>query len=263
MDIVEVAKNTIPSPMEILEEAIANLGIQDMGIERILENFEALVSKIEETAFRIYSSYENKAFNKLLSLWMEENKNTITGILESKERVESKREKLTNLLLELVPLIREMEFKAGQMRKSRGGAAFEEIIALLLKQVGIPVEKPSKKTKKLMKRIDYVSPDAETAEKTPDKAIFLAMKRTLRERWKQVVPEQMKGARLYLVTLDEKMSEEKANEIQETGMIVYVPSKVKELPHLKDKPWVRKLSELPGDIRNSVPKPPSKQLRFF
>ena len=165
MDIVEVAKNTIPSPMEILEEAIANLGIQDMGIERILENFEALVSKIEETAFRIYSSYENKAFNKLLSLWMEENKNTITGILESKERVESKREKLTNLLLELVPLIREMEFKAGQMRKSRGGAAFEEIIALLLKQVGIPVEKPSKKTKKLMKRIDYVSPDAETAEK--------------------------------------------------------------------------------------------------
>jgi len=260
--IVEAAKKVIPRPKKVLEEAILDLS-KDFSIEEVLRNFKYYTKEIERRAFKVYRKYESEAFKKALTLWMQINKDAINEILESTESLEDKWAKLEALLFDLVGVIKELEFRAGQMRKSRGGYAFEEIIALLLKQAGVPVEKPSKKTKKLMDRIDYVSPDAKTAERTPDKAIFLAMKRTLRERWKQVVPEQMKGARLYLVTLDEKLPEDKANEIYETGMIVYVLDELKEQPHLKDKPWVRKLSELPKDIRNSVPKPKQTDLRFF
>jgi len=37
-------------------------------------------------------------------------------------------------------------------------------------------------------------------------------------------------------------------------MVVYVRDRLKEEPHLKNKPWVRKLSEFPKDIKNTVPK---------
>ena len=125
---------------------------------------------------------------------------------------------------------------------------------------GVTCEAPHKETRKILKRIDLVSPDAETARLTPDKSIFIATKRTLRERWKQVVPEHMKGARLYLVTINGNITEEKANEIKDTGMVVYVRSELKERPYLKDKPWVRKLSDLPKDIRNMVPKQKQQKL---
>jgi len=94
---------------------------------------------------------------------------------------------------------------------------------------------PHKETRNVLKRIDLVSPDAETARSMPDKAIFIATKRTLRERWKQTVLEHMKGARLYLVTINGDLTEKKAKEINQTGMIVYVPSELKEKPYLRDK----------------------------
>ena len=130
----------------------------------------------------------------------------------------------------------------------------------MLNLAGVPCEEPHKETKKILKRIDLVSPDAETARLTPDKSIFIAIKRTLRERWKQVVPEHMKGARLYLVTINGKLPEDKAKEIRETGMVVYVRDELKEKPHLKNKPWVRKLSDLPKDIKNTIPKPKQTKL---
>jgi hypothetical protein len=75
----------------------------------------------------------------------------------------------------------------------------------------------------------------------------------LRERWKQVPYEQLRGARPYLVTINGDLSEDKAEAIRSAGIIVYVPDDLKESAHLENKPWVRKISELVKDIKNSVP----------
>jgi len=139
---------------------------------------------------------------------------------------------------------------AGQMRKARGGVTFQKIIQKLLNLAGVPCETPHKETKEVLRRIDLVSPTADVGRNLPDKAIFLAVKRTLRERWKQVVPEQMKGARLYLVTINGKCSADKAQEIKEVGLIAYVPEHLKNQKHLIEKPWVRSLSSLPQDLGN-------------
>jgi len=56
----------------------------------------------------------------------------------------------------------------------------------------------------------------------PDKAYFLSCKRTLRERWKQTIPERKPSWRVFLLTQDEDLPEDKAEEIDELGMIVYV-----------------------------------------
>lgn len=245
--IIDEALNTIPAVDHILQQAIKLLKLDVASQEDILKNFEYLIKELESQAFEIYKNYEKEAFEKLIDLWIDQKKEWITSIVE-KKGVEG----IKDILADFIELIREMEFRAGQMRKARGGKTFERVVKVLLNLAGIRCEEPHEETRNILKRIDLVSPDAETARLTPDKAIFIATKRTLRERWKQVVPEHMKGARLYLVTINGNITENKAKEIRETGMVVYVPTELKEKPHLKDKPWVRRLSDLPKDIKAAV-----------
>jgi len=47
------------------------------------------------------------------------------------------------------------------------------------------------------------------------------------------------------------LPEGKAREIDELGMIVYVRDELKGKDYLTKKPWVRKLSDLPKDLRFS------------
>lgn len=235
---VEKAKATIPSVDRILDEAATEIGISKLRREDILGNFAELVNKLEAAAARVYKSYEDKAFQSLAQYVTEVQRNA-AGVSPIELAVEA---------------ARRLEFRAGQMRKARGGASFQKIVQKLLGLAGVRCEEPSKETRRILRRIDLVSPSAEVARKTPDKAIFLAVKRTLRERWKQVVPEQMKGARLYLVTINGECSAEKAKEIKDAGMVAYVPGSLKRQKHLQRKSWIRPLSELPLDIQSVIPK---------
>lgn len=254
-EVVEEAIKTIPELETILKEAVKTLKLDKEAPEKIMENFEKLIRDVEATAFTIYREHELKAFDKLKDLWFNQKKDWIKKVIEERgvEGVEE-------VLSAFIKPVRELEFRAGQMRKARGGKTFEHLVKILLNLAGVPCEEPHKETRDVLKRIDLVSPDAETARLTPDKAIFISTKRTLRERWKQVVPEHMKGARLYLITINNDVTEDKAREIKETGMIVYVRNDLKEKPYLRDKPWVRKLSDLPKDIKNAVPKPKQQKL---
>jgi len=253
--IIDKVISSIPELDLILKQAIKLLKLDKTPQEEILKDFEHLIREVESTAFNIYKEYETKAFEKLVDLWIGQKREWITMVLKEKGE-----KGIKEILSNFITLIREMEFRAGQMRKARGGKTFEHAVKILLNLAGVPCEEPHRETKNILKRIDLVSPDAETARLTPDKAIFIATKRTLRERWKQVVPEHMKGARLYLVTINGNITEEKAKEIKETGMVVYVASELKEKPYLKEKPWVRKLTDLPKDIKNTVPKPKQRKI---
>ncbi len=70
------------------------------------------------------------------------------------------------------------------MRKTRGGKIFEKVILKILNLIDIKFEIPKGKKREELRRIDLVVPSIEVGIKTPDKAIFLTCKRTLRERWK-------------------------------------------------------------------------------
>lgn len=255
LEIVEEATKSIPELDIILKQAIKSIKLDYASADYIIENFERLIREVEATAFGIYREYEKRAFEKLRDLWINQKRQWIAEILHEKGE-----EGVKDILSDFIDDVRELEFRAGQMRKARGGKTFEHVIKNLLNLASVPCESPHKETRNILKRIDLVSPDAETARSTPDKSIFIATKRTLRERWKQVVPEHMKGARLYLVTIDDNITEGKAKEIKETGMIVYIKNGLKAKPHLRNKTWVRKLSDLPKDIKNTVPKPKQNKL---
>jgi hypothetical protein len=248
---VEEAIKTIPNSVRILNEAIEFLRLKDKGHEEIANNFGKYVIELESTAHQIYMRYEKQAFEKLAEIWITSRRDWVLDILK-----EDQVEGIKRILLEFIPLAINMEFRLSNKRKARGGKTFERIIERLLKLAKVRCEKPKKRDRKEyeeLKNIDMVSPDVKTALEKRDKAIFISAKRTLRERWKQVTYEHLKGARLYLVTINGDISEGTANAMGDAGIIVYVPDEVKEREDLKDKPWIRKISELVKDIKNSVP----------
>lgn len=135
------------------------------------------------------------------------------------------------------------------MRKARGGKTFEKVVLRLLAFIDIKGESPTGNAKEELRRIDIVIPSIEIATKTPDRAIFLTCKRTLRERWKQEVPQARLNQRIYLLTIDEDLSESKANEINQKGLIAFVRDELTKNPSLQKMPWIRKLSDLPKELK--------------
>jgi len=142
-----------------------------------------------------------------------------------------------------------LEKDLGNMRKARGGRTFEKLVLKLLQALGIEGETPQGEAREKLGRIDIVIPSVNVALETPDRAFFLACKRTLRERWKQEVPIAQPNQRVYLITIDEELPERKAKEIKEKGLIAFVRDDLKEQEHLIGKPWIRKLSDLPKELR--------------
>jgi hypothetical protein len=246
--IIHYAKARMPKLQKILDLAIDTIQKENPELlksEYIKQHFSECAITLERRAFNIYLEKEESLFLSIIDEWVSKNAELLKGL-------NKKFPDTTNFSKEICkhfyPVVQKMEFDSSQTRKARGGKTFEHITEHLLKSIGVSCERPAGEARKILKRIDLVIPDQDTAIKRPDKAYFLSCKRTLRERWKQTIPERKPSWRVFLLTLDENLPENKATEIDALGMIVYVRDELKERTHLQKKEWVRKLSELPQDI---------------
>ncbi len=246
--IIYTAKARMPKLQKILDsarDAIQKENPELLKPEYIKQHFSECVITLERKAFNIYLRNEENLFLAIIDEWVSKNAELLK---ELNKKFPDTKNFSKEICKHFYPVVQKMEFDSSQTRKARGGKTFERIIEYLLKSIGVPCESPSKDAKKILKRIDLVIPNQDTAIKRPDKAYFLSCKRTLRERWKQTIPERKPSWRVFLLTLDENLPEDKAIEIDALGMIVYVRDELKERRHLQKKEWVRKLSDLPKDI---------------
>ncbi|MGB9608218.1 MAG: type II restriction endonuclease [bacterium] len=246
-EIIQRAKEKIPSLDSILEEAMRNL-----EREEIDNRFGEILVYLDKNATEIYRNNERKAIETLAVEWIEQQKEEIKERLKEmllEEGWENFVKKAGKLFSEFGILVQALEKDLGNMRKARGGKTFEKLVINLLKIIGIECEVPKGSIREKLRRIDIVVPSMDVALKTPDKAFFLACKRTLRERWKQEVPSSQPNQRVYLITIDDELSENKANEIRDRGLIAFVRDDLKEQKHLLEKPWVRRLRDLPRELR--------------
>lgn len=245
-EIVEKFKDKIPSSEEIVKEGGEQILVKKREKEYIKNHFSESVVNFERTAHSVYLRYQKQAFLYAIELWINQNRDLIDRLSQECEDYSEFTKKICE---PLSPFFGALHTKASQMRKSRGGKSFESIIRNLLNSIGVNCEKPKgKEQRKILKRIDGVVPDQKTALTTPDKAFFLSCKRTLRERWKQTIPERKPAWRVFLLTIDDELSEDKAIEIDQLGIIAYIRDELKDQNHLKDKDWIRKLSDLPKDL---------------
>jgi len=247
-NLLREVKNEIPSVDEIIEKTWKNLHLKKSNVEK---NFGEILCDFDVEATKIFRDYESKVLIKLAKLWLNSQKIDIQKKL--KEIVNEKGwnefiEKASKVFVEFGILVQSLEKDLGNMRKARGGKTFEKVVLRLLNFIDINAEIPVGKAREDLKRIDIVIPSIEIATKTPDRAIFLTCKRTLRERWKQEVPQARLNQRIYLITIDNDISESKAKEINEKGLIAFVRDDLVQNGPLKNLSWIRKLSDLPKEI---------------
>jgi len=241
---IKEAKKEIPSVDEIINFTWERLNLEK---DLVINKFGEILIKFDEFATNLFKEYERKSLEKLAKLWIEKQKGELKSKLEKLLKDEDFVEKLSKIFVDFALLVQQLEKDLGNMRKARGGKTFEKVVEKLLKFIDIKCEIPKGEIKKKLRRIDIVIPSGKVAIETPDKAIFITCKRTLRERWKQEVPSVGPNQRVYLLTIDNELSETKAKEIKNLGLIVYIKDNLKE-EKFKDLPWVRKLSDLPKDI---------------
>jgi len=247
-NLLREVKNEIPSVDEIIEKTWKNLHLKKSNVKK---NFGEILCDFDVEATKIFRNYESKVLIKLAKLWLNSQKIDIQKKL--KEIVNEKGwnefiEKASKVFVEFGILVQSLEKDLGNMRKARGGKTFEKVVLRLLNFIDINAEIPVGKAREDLKRIDIVIPSIEIAKKTPDRAIFLTCKRTLRERWKQEVPQARLNQRIYLITIDNDISESKAKEINEKGLIAFVRDDLVQNGPLKNLSWIRKLSDLPKEI---------------
>jgi len=221
----------IPDNEKIVNEAMAVLPKNMRKAEYVENNFYKVLKLVYERGYEIFLAYQNEAKKKYIEI----------NLQSSQVKASEKDLLIFNLGIKF-------EGSVSQGRRSRAGHALEIYVQKLFELMGIPCEKPTGMGTNQLKRIDLVVPNKKTALKQPDRAKFLSIKKTLRERWAQVVREQEKGQILYLLTLDENISENKVKEIDKERIVLFVPDHVKSRKELKEMDGVRKLSDLPEHL---------------
>ena len=130
-----------------------------------------------------------------------------------------------------------------QSRRSRAGKEFEAIIELILIGADIPLDSQGNIGKKLFtdkglgKLVDVVSPGVMEYLIDKNDTVLISAKTTLRERW-QEVPEEVSrtGANsMYLITLDDSVSQNVLDELYEANVILTTIESVKEKSYKDNK----------------------------
>ena len=119
---------------------------------------------------------------------------------------------------------RQLFLSVSQSRKTRGGTDFELQLGELLRLADFPFEAQHRRY-----RVDFMLPSYEHYEKDRSQCVLLSAKRTLRERWQQVVDElhKMNCPNVFLATTDEKISTSKVRDIAERNIKLVVFDGVK------------------------------------
>jgi len=249
--IITNAKKEIPSVDEIIDLTLKELNLKN---DIVFNKFGNILVLIDEKASEIYLCHERKALYKFAEEWIKIQKEDIKKELENilaKKNWEDFIKEASKMFTEFGILMQKFEKDLGNMRKARGGITFQKVVLKLLNFIGIRGEMPSGKMGENLGRVDIVIPSSEIALKSPDKAIFLTCKRTLRERWKQETPLVKYNKKIFLVTLDDNISEKKAYEIDKLGFIAFIRDDIK-----KDKfaslDCIKSLNDLPKEILSHV-----------
>lgn len=142
----------------------------------------------------------------------------------------------------IFPYVYRISLSNTQSRRSRAGKTFEAIIYKVYDSLDYTFDSQSKVGRKtftelgLGKKVDSILPNIEAYEKRRNKTIIGTMKTTLRERWQEVAEEieRTKIPEIHLLTADESISKNKAQEMNNHNIIVVAYDWVANSESLKE-----------------------------
>lgn len=207
----EIRKH-LPSSEIIVSETFGRLGYTSDRInpQQAKERFEELLHHVWEETLHVLEEYEDKVYSRgIPSQLIAKDESLFAGSEETRRRNHFM-QNVVDLFQRWYPYLREMFLSVAQSRKARGGRDFELQFGGMLDLMGVPYQKI-----KRAYRVDFMMPDDETFKENRTSAAIVSAKRTLRERWREVVEElyNMRSPNIFLVTADYEVSQSHVNAI--------------------------------------------------
>jgi hypothetical protein len=235
----EVAKvrswvRAVTRPKQILDGALATLGYDKHNPKFFRENFEDALSNLMDEGLRVLHKEQTALIRKIV----------VHSDSFSKIDVDTSDEILWEGMKSL-----------SNQRMKRAGVAMEGIMGFILGRCDIEYQRGQPRTG----RSDFICPNIKAFDTYPEYAVILEFKRTLRERWKEVLDELAKSHTVWLVTLDRGLTRGTVESIGDSNITLYVRQSVYEvLP--RDHKHLRSIRTLLEDIRGRTGSNP--QTRF-
>lgn len=210
---------TFISPYELVYKAIVELGFDKQSTTYFENNASSMVTSLRKECWKLFTDAEHIFTSDMLKYL-------------SNDSPEIANMRGTDAVAEFVGRYPEhiysLSLSNTQSRRSRAGKEFEAIIEFILIGAGIPLDSQGNigktlfKKKGLGKLVDLVIPGVVEYTRNKNETILISAKTTLRERW-QEVPEEMSrtgSSKMYLVTLDDQISNNVLNILYESNIII-------------------------------------------
>ena len=120
--------------------------------------------------------------------------------------------------------LRDFYKSISQSRASRAGGSFQNHIAYISDTLNYPFEAQ----KIINGKPDFILPNVALYHKTPGECILMTAKRTLRERWRQIITEGFRSPQYFLVTIDEKQSADGLKEMAGHRIYLVIPERIRQ-----------------------------------
>ena len=217
-DLKKFAENlgiVIPPQEEIVNEALRSI-ISGYGDDPAVlkENFDEAVSLSEKLAYGIYLRKEAEYGRRVLS--------EFAGHLSAAGEIRTP-DDLGRVLGDHFTVLDRFYLSLAQSRKARAGRGFEDIHNSLFSRLGYPFTAQAV----INGKPDFVMPSVDYYRKNPMESIIFTAKRTIRERWRQIVTEGTRGLGFYLATVDPGVSSEQLAEMMSHRIYMVVPHALK------------------------------------
>lgn len=226
----KVRDKTIPGSDVIVRTALAELGLTGAftltpggkSPDDVLKNFDAYLRQVFEKSLVVLERFEAQCYPQVLRELAKLRADKLNAIERGRQRPLS--DKVADALDVLYPDLWQVFLSRSNSRKQRGGKDFEEQLGQLLAIAEVPFD-PQIKTF----HSDFILPSIEFFNRDKTRAMLISAKRTLRERWQNLVNEiyETRCPNAYLATADEAISKEVIDRMRRYNLHLVVWDSVK------------------------------------
>ena len=202
---------SIPDQQVIISEALDEIiSVYGRDPANLKANYDDAVFQSEKLAYRVYLREEEKYGRRVMEA---------LGVYLIQMMEEDRSFSLGGVLGEHFTILDRFFLSLAQSRKARAGKGFEEIHNYLFRMLGYPFTAQAV----INGKPDFIMPSVEYYYKNPMDSIIFTAKRTLRERWRQIVTEGTRGLGFFLATIDGAVTREQLSEMMRHRIYMVVP----------------------------------------
>jgi len=199
-------------------EQLAELAQKKLEMKNVEQNFNSFLRQLLKIEFELYKEFEKKC---TIEIFEEAFKQKIFEIPK-----ENFQKGFSDFFDKHYNDFWNVFLSISQSRKTRAGGSFERHLKYLFSCLNYPYDTQTQ----LNGRVDYLFPSEEVFRKNRTACLIISVKRTLRERWRQVVGElaSIKADKIYIVTQEQNISENKIKEMEKHNIDLVVFDEEKE-----------------------------------